>query len=71
MHIVIVRPVRLTVWDSDILALDRGEIYDVAPAVGRVLVGEGWAMELDVHRRAAWIDAANDDDETGVAISPS
>jgi hypothetical protein len=60
VHIAIVRPVRLTVWGSDILALERGEIYDVAPAVGRVLVAEGWAIELNPDSRGTWIDTAAD-----------
>jgi hypothetical protein len=61
MRIEIMRRVRLTVLGSDLQLLNPGEIYDVAPAVGRVLVGEGWAMELATERRQLWVDTANDD----------
>lgn len=61
MRIQIVKPVRLTVWGSELKALKTGEIYDVAPAIGRVLVGDGWAMELTADVRRLWDDAQSRD----------
>lgn len=40
------RDVRLTLMDSEVQALKTGEIYEVAPAIGRVLVSDGWACEV-------------------------
>jgi hypothetical protein len=57
MRIEILHPVRLTVWGSEIQAFLPGEIYDLAPAIGRVLVGDGWAMQLTTERRELWSDA--------------
>ena len=56
MRIEILRPVRLTVWGNEIQAFLPGEIYDLAPAIGRVLVGDGWAMPLTTERRELWSD---------------
>jgi hypothetical protein len=46
MMIQIARPARLTLLDSEVQTLKPGEIYEVAPAVGRVLVADGWAYEV-------------------------
>ena len=40
------RDVRLTLLDSEVQSLKAGEIYEVAPAIGRVLVSDGWACEV-------------------------
>lgn len=63
MLIQIARAVRLTLSDSELKAFKAGEIYEVPPAVGRVLVGDGWAFEVVSERRGMWEDAdtANDD----------
>jgi hypothetical protein len=61
--IQIERAVRLTLLDSEVQTLKAGEIYEVAPAIGRVLVGDGWASEVAAERREPLdqVDAANDD----------
>jgi hypothetical protein len=43
----IARKVRVTLSDMELQFLHPGEFYDVPPAVGRVLVSEGWAVEPD------------------------
>ena len=40
------RDVRLTLLDSEVQTLKAGEIYEMSPAVGRVLVSDGWACEV-------------------------
>jgi hypothetical protein len=55
----IARAVRLTLLGSEIQALNPGEIYEVAPSVGRVLVTDGWAMEVCRERRVLWDDVAS------------
>lgn len=40
------RDVRLTLLDSEVQTLKAGEIYEVSPAIGRVLVSDGWACEV-------------------------
>lgn len=64
MLIEIARAVKVTLLGSEIQTLRIGEIYDVAPAIGRVLVSEGWATEMFRERRDLWtgIAAASDDD---------
>jgi hypothetical protein len=42
------RPVRVTLLDAEVQALKAGEIYDVSPVIGRVLVSDGWAREVDL-----------------------
>ena len=48
--------------DAELQALKVGEIYDVAPAIGVVLVTDGWAREVIARSSAAWNerDFAND-----------
>ena len=48
MLIRIERPVRVTLLDAEVQALKAGEIYDVSPVIGRVLVSDGWARALDL-----------------------
>ena len=45
MVIRIARMVRVTLSDTELQTLRPGEFYDVPPAVGRVLVSDGWAEE--------------------------
>jgi hypothetical protein len=66
VRIEILRPVRLTVWGSELQRLKPGEIYDVAPAIGRVLVGDGWAMELATEIRELWDDAQTRDCDSNI-----
>jgi hypothetical protein len=47
---------RVTLSETELQTLRPGEYYDVPPAVGRVLVSEGWAVEPDVEVQ----DTAND-----------
>jgi hypothetical protein len=63
MLIQISRTVRLTLQDAELQALTIGEIYDVAPAIGQVLVNDGWAREVIAQSTLAWAgsDVANDD----------
>ena len=49
--IEIARSVTLTLLGTAVQALKHGEIYDVAPSIGRVLVGDGWAVEVISERR--------------------
>ncbi|MQA31938.1 MAG: hypothetical protein GEU82_19240 [Luteitalea sp.] len=65
MLIEIARAVRLTLLGSHLQALNPGEIYDVAPAIGRVLVSDGWAIELAAERREVWNDIDRADDDGG------
>jgi hypothetical protein len=44
--IQIARAARLGVFGTEVQALKVGQIYEVAPAIGLVLVGEGWAQEV-------------------------
>lgn len=44
--IEIVRAARLALFDTNVQTLEPGEIYTVAPAVGAVLVADGWAREV-------------------------
>ena len=39
--------VRVTLSETELQMLRPGEFYDVPPAVGRVLVSEGWAVAPD------------------------
>ena len=52
MLIEIARSVTLSLLGTAVQALKHGEIYDVAPSIGRVLVGDGWAVEVIKERRA-------------------
>jgi hypothetical protein len=49
--IEIARSVTLTLLGTAVQALKHGEIYEVAPSIGRVLVGDGWAVEVITERR--------------------
>lgn len=71
MLIEIARAVRLTLQGNELKALNPGEIYEVAPAVGAVLVGDGWAMALAAERRELWndIDLAHDEERAGEVSS--
>jgi hypothetical protein len=44
--IQIARAVRLGIFDTEVQSLKVGEIYRVAPAIGTVLVNDGWAREV-------------------------
>ena len=64
MVIQIERPVRVTLLDAEVQTLKAGEIYAVSPAIGRVLVSDGWARELEGMTGTAAADpeeTANDD----------
>lgn len=54
----IARLVRVTLSDTELQMLRPGEFYDVPPAVGRVLVSEGWAVD-EAHDE--WRSRADDD----------
>jgi hypothetical protein len=68
VRIQIARAVRLTLLDSEVQTLKPGEIYEVSPAVGRVLVGDGWASEITADRREP-CDTANDDPSDDISGS--
>ena len=57
----IARLVRVTLSETDLQTLRPGEFYDVPPAVGRVLVSEGWAVEAALEAHDAWHTRAHDD----------
>jgi hypothetical protein len=61
--IQIARHVRLGIFDTEVQALKVGEIYRVAPAIGIVLVSEGWAEEVETSSggHASALDRADDD----------
>jgi hypothetical protein len=67
VFIKIARAVKVTLLGSEVQALNPGEIYDVAPAIGQVLVSDGWAIEMVVARRDLWsaVDTAHDDPDEG------
>jgi hypothetical protein len=69
--IQIARAVRLTLLDSEVQTLKPGEIYDVAPAIGGVLVGDGWATEVATERQGPGDEIASANDEPGDEISGS
>ena len=46
--------VRVTLSETELQMLRPGEFYDVPPAVGRVLVSEGWAIEPAADTQDAW-----------------
>ena len=54
MRIQIARMVRLTLWGTELQTLRPGEYYDVSPAIGRVLVSDGWATEVVTETRELW-----------------
>ena len=62
--IQISRPVTLTLQDTALQALRPGEIYDVAPAIGHVLVTDGWAREVIAQSTVRWHDAVSADDHS-------
>jgi hypothetical protein len=55
------RLVRVTLSNTDLQTLRPGEFYDVPPAVGRVLVAEGWATDAGPEFGEEWIGRAHDD----------
>jgi hypothetical protein len=61
--IQIARAVKLGIFDTEVQSLKTGEIYRVAPAIGTVLVSEGWARELETGTtmRDAVLETADDD----------
>ena len=61
MLIRIARLVRVTLSETDLQTLRPGECYDVPPAVGRVLVSEGWAVDAASEARDDWRSRADDD----------
>ncbi|MGE0447172.1 MAG: hypothetical protein AB7P99_18255 [Vicinamibacterales bacterium] len=63
--IQIARAVTLTLQDTTLQALRPGEIYDVAPAIGRVLVTDGWAREVIAQSTVRWHDPVSADDRSG------
>jgi hypothetical protein len=54
--IQISRMVRVTLSETELQTLRPGEFYDVPPAVGRVLVSEGWAVEPGDDAQDGWND---------------
>lgn len=67
--IQIARAVRLTLLDSEVQALKPGEIYEVAPAVGCVLVADGWATEFGAAPSAPRSEALTAADDPSDEIS--
>ena len=68
MLIQISRTVRVALSGEELQTLNSGEFYEVMPAVGLVLVADGWAVEAVNQRRepAPHLSAADDDsDEHG------
>jgi hypothetical protein len=61
--IQISRAVTLTLQDTAVQALQPGEVYDVAPAIGQVLVTDGWAREVIAQSSVRWHDAVSADDD--------
>ena len=61
--IEITRAVRVGIFDAEVQSLKTGEIYRVAPAIGMVLISEGWArpIGLDVPAPVDAVDRADDD----------
>jgi hypothetical protein len=62
--IQIARAVTLTLHDTTLQALQPGEIYEVAPAIGHVLVTDGWAREVIAQSTVRWHDAVSADDHS-------
>ena len=52
---------RVTLANTELQTLRPGEFYDVPPAVGRVLVGEGWAVHAELDAPNEWSSRAHDD----------
>jgi hypothetical protein len=67
--IQIARAVRLTLLDSEVQALKPGEIYEVAPAIGRMLVADGWATEFSGATSGPGGEAITVADDTSDEIS--
>lgn len=65
--IQIVRAVTLALWNRDVQALQPGELYDVAPSVGQVLITDGWAREITVARA---VDSIGVDEEPRASVRP-
>ena len=65
MLIQIERPVRVTLLDTEVQALKTGDIYDVSPVIGQVLVSDGWARELNRAVAEAGGTLAEADDDPG------
>ena len=61
MLIRIARLVRVTLSETDLQTLRPGEFYDVPPAVGRVLVSEGWAVDAAGEAHDTWSIRAHAD----------
>lgn len=64
MLIQIARLLRVTLFEKELQTLRPGEFYDVPPAVGRVLVSEGWAVQphaSTVDGSGEPVTCANDD----------
>jgi hypothetical protein len=57
----IARLVRVTLSETELQTLRSGEFHDVPPAVGRVLVGEGWAVDAASEAHDDWRVRAHDD----------
>jgi hypothetical protein len=57
----IARLVRVTLSDAELQTLRPGELYDVPPAVGRVMVSEGWAVDAAGEAHHDWRSRAHDD----------
>jgi hypothetical protein len=57
----IARLLRVTLSDTELQTLRPGEFYDVPPAVGRVLVSEGWAVDAASEAHDDWRARAHDD----------
>lgn len=49
--IQIARTVRVALSGEELQTLNSGEFYEVMPAVGLVLVADGWAVEAVSQRR--------------------
>lgn len=71
MFIEIARTVRFTLWGVELQTLHPGEIFEVPPSVGRVLISEGYALETVTHTRLVWDRDAAKRDAVAVRSSTS
>jgi hypothetical protein len=64
--IQIARTVRVTLSGEELQTLNSGEFYEVMPAIGLVLVADGWAVEAVSQRREPPppVAAADDDPDS-------
>jgi len=69
--IQISRTVRVALSGEELQTLNSGEFYEVMPAVGLVLVADGWAVEAVSQRREPHDRPETADDDPGESGSGS